>query len=586
MFLRILIILGLLSLTWVCQAAVFVPPEVFQPPITKAATPKALLRLAISPATQRNAKAQSLGNSPNAYRLPSLSTDEQQRLQQNEASPYKAYRIGLGRALPTALNQVLDLSQWTWTALVGGQAAHFTLSSTGATRLRAQLQLGKWPQSVELRVFSPSDSSLVQAIKATANSTIWTETIAGDSLGLELFVPDAVAMSDIELSILQLSHLVLDPSGASLKASSTTDPSLSCLVDIKCDTAEWQDTGQAVARYVFTEQDGNSFLCSGTLVADRDTNTQIPYFLTAAHCVNNDYAASNMEFYWMYQNTSCGGADASYSQTTGGASLHATDSSLDTTLVELKTFPPVGITLAGWTTTSLSSAQAVTGIHHPQGYPKKISQGQFVGRVKVTPTTNGGYMFTSDTNGAFSKVQWSSGVTAPGSSGSGIWVKQNGIAYLNGTLLGGSSSCTYPTSPDEYSRLELFYPAIKAWLDTPAIEPSFSVLNPEATANALVDGVMIERYLAGKRGTALTTGVLSDTLDTVALEKRLTAAQTILDIDADGSTDSLHDTVLLNRYLLGLRGNSLINNLNLVKSGRNTAASIETYLQSKLSKAP
>jgi hypothetical protein len=134
--------------------------------------------------------------------------------------------------------------------------------------------------------------------------------------------------------------------------------------------------------------------------------------------------------------------------------------------------------------------------------------------------------------------------------------------------------------------LELFYPAIKAWLDTPAIEPSFSVLNPEATANALVDGVMIERYLAGKRGTALTTGVLSDTLDTVALEKRLTAAQTILDIDADGSTDSLHDTVLLNRYLLGLRGNNLINNLNLVKSGRNTAASIETYLQSKLSKAP
>ena len=586
MFLRILIILGLLSLTWVCQAAVFVPPEVFQPPITKAAAPKAQLRLAISPATQRNAKSQSLGNSPNAYRLPNLSTDEQQRLQQNDASPYKAYRIGLGRALPTALKQVLDLSQWTWTPLVGGQAAHFTLSSTGATRLRAQLQLGKWPQGVELRVFSPSDSSLVQDIKATANSTIWTETIAGDSLGLELFVPDAVAMSDIELSILQLSHLVLDPSSASLKASSTTDPSLSCLVDIKCDTAEWQDTGQAVARYVFTEQDGNSFLCSGTLVADRDTNTQIPYFLTAAHCVNNDYAASNMEFYWMYQSTTCGGTDTTYSQTTGGASLHATDGNLDTTLVELKTFPPVGITLAGWTTTSLSSAQAVTGIHHPQGYPKKISQGQFMGRVKVTPTSNGGYMFTSDPNGAYSKVQWSSGVTAPGSSGSGIWVKQNGIAYLNGTLLGGSSSCTYPTSPDEYSRLELFYPAIKAWLDTPAIEPSFSVLNPEATANALVDGVIIERYLAGKRGTALTTGVLNDTLDTVALEKRLTAAQTILDIDADGSTDSLHDTVLLNRYLLGLRGNSLISNLNLAKSGRNTAASVETYLQNQLTKAP
>ena len=584
--LRILMLLGLLSMAWTCNAAVFVPPETFQPPITKAAATKAQLRLPISSATTRTAKAQSLGSKPNAYRLPNLSSNEQQRLQQTDNSGYKAYRIGVGRELPTSLKQVVDLSQWTWTPVVGGQAAHFTLSSTGATRLRAQLQLGNWPQGVELRVFSPTDSSVVQMLNTSAHSMLWTETIAGDSLGLELFVPDAVTISEIEFSILQLSHLVLDPGNANLKATATTDPALSCLVDIKCDTAEWQDTGQAVARYVFTEQDGNSFLCSGTLLADRDTSTQIPYFLTAAHCVNNDYAASNMEFYWMYQSTTCGGADATYSQTTGGAVLHATDGNLDSTLVELKNFPPLGVTLAGWTTTSLSSAQTVTGIHHPQGYPKKISQGQFMGRVKVTPTSNGGYMFTSDPNGAYSKVQWGSGVTAPGSSGSGIWVKQNGIAYLNGTLLGGSSSCTTPTAPDEYSRLELFYPSIKAWLDTPAIEPSFSLLNPATKPNALVDGVIIERYLAGKRGSALTVGVVNETLDTLTLEKRLSAAQSILDIDADGSADTVHDAVLLNRYLLGLRGNSLISNLNLAKSGRNTAASIESYLQSQLTKTP
>lgn len=409
--LRILILLGLLSMAWTCNAAVFVPPETFQPPITKAAATKAQLRLPVSSATTRTAKAQSLGSKPNAYRLPSLSSNEQQRLQQTDNSGYKAYRIGVGRELPTSLKQVVDLNQWTWTPIVGGQAAHFTLSSTGATRLRAQLQLGNWPQGVELRVFSPTDSNVVQMLNTSAHSMLWTETMAGDSLGLELFVPDAVTISEIEFSILQLSHLVLDPSNANLKATVTTDPALSCLVDIKCDTAEWQDTGQAVARYVFTEQDGNSFLCSGTLLADRDTSTQIPYFLTAAHCVNNDYAASNMEFYWMYQSTTCGGVDATYSSTTGGAILHATNSSLDTTLVELKTLPPVGVTLAGWTTTSLSSAQAITGIHHPQGYPKKISQGQFLGRVKVTPTSNGGYMFTSDPNGAYSKVQWGSGVT-------------------------------------------------------------------------------------------------------------------------------------------------------------------------------
>lgn len=42
--LRILILLGLLSMAWTCNAAVFVPPETFQPPITKAAATKAQLR--------------------------------------------------------------------------------------------------------------------------------------------------------------------------------------------------------------------------------------------------------------------------------------------------------------------------------------------------------------------------------------------------------------------------------------------------------------------------------------------------------------------------------------------------------------
>jgi hypothetical protein len=583
--LRILLLIGLLTMAFVCRAEVFVPPEVFQPRINKASAVKPQLRLPLTSATTRSAKAQTLGNSPNAYRLPSLSTNEQQVLQQTDTLRYKAYRIGIARELPNSLKQSIDLSQWTWTTIVGGQAAHFTLSSTGATRLRAQLQFGKWAQGAELRVFSHNDASVVQEIKVSANSSIWTDTIAGDSLGLELFIPTAVALGDVELSILQLSHLVLDPSTSSLKISTTTDPALSCLVDLKCSTADWQDTGRAVARYVFTEQDGNSFLCSGTLVADRDTNTQIPYFLTAAHCINNNYAASNMEFYWLYQNSTCGGTEATYSHTTGGSTLHATDGSLDSTLVELNTQPPVGVTLAGWTTTSLISNDSVTGIHHPQGYPKKITQGQFIGRVKITPASNG-YMVTSDANGAFSKVQWSTGVTAPGSSGSGIWVKQNGIAYLNGTLLGGSSNCTYPDSPDEYSRLELFYSSIKAWLDTPAIEPSFSVLNPDKAPHALVDGVIIARYLAGKRSTDLTTGVVNETVDSVLLEKRLNAALPILDIDADGVADTLHDTVLLNRYLLGLRGTTLVTNLNLVHSQRNTVTAIETYLQSKLVKSP
>jgi hypothetical protein len=556
-------------------------PETFQGGAVAAGQAAPALRLPLARFAQRSAGVS--GAAKNAFSLPALTDSEVQSLQNvpNE----KAFRIGVGRCLPAALSQPMDLSTWDWVAVSGGQVAHFTLSSTGAVRLRAQVQLGQLPAGVELRFYSPTDASAVFGPYTEANSLFWSPTVEGDALGLELFLPTGVPLSSVAISIPQLSHLVVNPASSSLKSSvlKAADYS-SCQVDLACASPAWQATGKAVARYVFTETDGLSYMCSGTLLADKDTWTQIPYFFTAAHCINNAQSAANMDMFWLYENSTCGGNDAKPVQTAGGAQMLVTQPSLDTTFLKLNADPPAGTTLSGWTTTPLAGNQTVTGIHHALGYPKKFSQGLFDGHVRVD-VSSAGYTVTPDANGDFSQVVWSNGITAPGSSGSGVWIEDAGVHYLNGSLLGGASECSATTAPDDYSRFERIYPFIRSWLDMPGTAPSLRLFDASKPPSALVDGVVIARYLQGTAGTALTAGVTTQGVDMTALEAQLAKVKAVMDVDNDGKADAGKDGLLLVRYLLGLRDAPLVQGVDLSASGRNTPAAVASYLESILNPA-
>lgn len=535
------------------------------------------LRLPVAAASKRAVAARSVSSPSNAVSLPALNDRELQSLQ--NAGADKAFRVGVGRALPASVSQPIDLTTWQWTAVNGGKVAHFTLTSSGALRVRAQVQLGDLPTGVELRFYSVLDPSKVFDPAAAANSLFWSPTVEGDTLGLELFLPTGVDASEVKLAIPQLSHLVVDPASSTLKSSIFKVDYSSCQQDLACASPAWQETGKSVARYVFTDTDGLSYMCSGTLLADKDVYTQVPYFFTAAHCVSNQQAATSMDMFWLYANATCGGTNSSYTQTTGGAQLLVSKPLLDTTLVRLNKNPPTGVTLSGWTTTPLSVNQAVTGIHHALGQPKKYSLGNFQNYARIS-TSSGGYSVTPDPNGDFSQVVWNTGITAPGSSGSGVWIEQGGVHYLNGSLLGGSSECASMSAPDEYSRFERILPFISTWLDTPGTPPSLRLRDSAKPATALVDGVIIARYLQGQRGAALLAGVTTQVLDTTVLETRLAALQPLLDVDNDGKQDATKDAVLLTRYLLGLRNAPLIQGVDLSTSGRKTAAAIATYLES------
>ena len=114
-----------------------------------------------------------------------------------------------------------------------------------------------------------------------------------------------------------------------------------------------------------------------------------------------------------------------------GATLRATRSASDFTLLQLNSAVPAGASpyFSGWDrgTTTPSSA---TGIHHPQGHEKRIA----VENQALTTTAYGGGSGTTH----WRVIDWDVGTTEGGSSGSGLW---NLNKLLVGQLHGSSVAC-------------------------------------------------------------------------------------------------------------------------------------------------
>ena len=96
----------------------------------------------------------------------------------------------------------------------------------------------------------------------------------------------------------------------------------------------------------------------------------------------------------------------------------------------------------------------------------------------------------------------------------------------------------------------------------------------------LTDGLLIMRYLFGLTGDALVHDALgADAIrrDPVAVRAYLDDVRPLLDANGNGSSDALVDGLLVLRYMFGLRGASLTTLAN-VQSGRRYGAQIEVYL--------
>lgn len=121
------------------------------------------------------------------------------------------------------------------------------------------------------------------------------------------------------------------------------------------------------------------YTCSGGLLADSDSGTQIPYFLTANHCISKSGDAANLETYWQYQTPCNGSCPPAWTgggmQLSGGAQIMSSNRRGDYTLLRLNNSPPSGSVFMGWTSAPVanSNGTALFRISHPATAPQAYS---------------------------------------------------------------------------------------------------------------------------------------------------------------------------------------------------------------------
>ncbi len=212
--------------------------------------------------------------------------------------------------------------------------------------------------------------------------------------------------------------------------------SLSCQIDVNC--SEGNQYREIIRSIVLIrnlcKNNGDCYRCSGSLLNNTNLDYE-PYILTAHHCINNSIEDNldNTIFSFNWQCSICNGT-VPYEGSLDpykiiGAKLKSKRSSTtgsDFALLKLNQNIPLyfNVFYAGWSRERNLTGSDVVGIHHPHGYPKKISFGHIKG-ISLADYLN---------------VEWDNGTVEDGSSGSPVFKNKYVVGQLSGGL--GNNSCS------------------------------------------------------------------------------------------------------------------------------------------------
>jgi lysyl endopeptidase len=367
-----------------------------------------------------------------------------------------------GQPLKVATNQSLDnaIAVPHWSAAAGGFVAKVRVTSAEAAGIRTRLELGTVPGPIEVRV-QGSDRSVLEflSIDPTLGNTHWTPWTEGPSQVIELY--SAVMPSPGAVSVSTIGHFSDSPLTAKTAAAI-------CTVSAQCSTGNdvldsaIAQARNSVAKIVFATAEGQ-FLCTATLL--NSASFPAPFLATAHHCIGDSNAAATLTTFWFYQTASCDDLGAlQATQAAGGSQLVFTDYNADSTLLRMNRNPPAGVTYSAWNKAQVPATTAFVSLSHPRGDAMRLAQGT----VAAAPNN---LLRIDDHPYDMYAVNFTQGIIEGGSSGSGLFVLDNGVLELRGVLTGstirndpGGLSCTDLTEYGLYDRFEVFEPEIDQYL--------------------------------------------------------------------------------------------------------------------------
>jgi formylglycine-generating enzyme required for sulfatase activity len=402
-----------------------------------------------------------------------LAEDEAHRLNSTDS----AQRIGIRRSLPEIVPLRPDSPDWE-TLPDGTRIWALRLASRQAQAMRIRLDLLSVDAGtiIQVRDLSRTDEPGLRVLPAdlVSGRTVWTPSIFGESVELEVRVPAGLALPALDVA--EVTHRYTDPAPARPKSAQ------GCHIDVSCEP-DWFESSLAVSGLTVVNAKGEGF-CSGCLLSDVDPAPGTDYYLTAAHCIDDQAGASTVEFYWRYQSSRCNGPVPSMwdvPRTTGGADMLSRVSKEDGNdhcLLRIRGSIPAGVTYSGWNSNPLIAQEALVGIHHPAADFKRISFG----------TLEGGR-----TDPEYWEFQWDRGLVEPGSSGSPLFnLDHQVVGHLRGRRA-GDNTCSAPIHWALYGRFDRTFPRIARWLLGTPVRPlsaDYSVVPP--TKTVLLPGQSIQ----------------------------------------------------------------------------------------------
>ena len=464
----------------------------------------------------------------------------------------KPQKAGLS---PTGVSRPLPpdaFKRGAWAQLAGGRAVwrlalqvpqtkhlriHFTAFDVGAGRV--------WVYGLD-----ESDCEIQGPYTGRGpyhDGEFWTGGISGNIAVIEFepeeqflpatappFLIDQIAqdwdVSDSEPLLDRSSKMALMPSPPALLETPKAAP---CHLDYSCYPA-WGDAGRAVALIRFRGWDGYLYVCSAVLLNNRAGNFD-PLLLTAHHCIELDSEARTVDAYFLYQTPWCNGPapNLSSAERISGATLLVTGPRQegDFSLLRLSQRPTREVVFAGWDPRDLGWDKSLAVIHHPTGSFKRIA---FGARVADRDFVVNGIRRPAD---KYYRVRYTTGRTEGGSSGGGLFYRDERSSYLVGTLSfgdlasPGSTVCDVSPFEDSFGRFSAMWPALRPFLD---------VSTPPQAAWLRVTPTELPFLVRGSVTEPASRDVRIETNSTIPVAVRLEVDQPWIRLPASSLTISLN----------------------------------------------
>jgi lysyl endopeptidase len=346
-----------------------------------------------------------------------------------------------------AISTKIDVSQLaSWTEVGKMSFGKFTITTKDAKTLSINFSNFNLPKGTEMYIYNRDAEMITGAITENENNKnkVWGSSIyKGEEISIEIRTP---TLTKSELSLI-ITNVAYGYKNIFIEKTAGFGQSGPCNINVLCPQGTgWEAERNSVA---FIAHSNGNALCSGSMLMN-SCATNIPYLLTANHCFVGDNDVAGWRVFFQAWSPTCVPSANNDGILFNGSTLRANWAQSDFCLVQLNQTPPVnsGIHYAGWSRSTVAATNGV-GIHHPAGDVMKIS-------TYTTPlirADNPNLCGVVPISGLSWVVNWNSGVTEGGSSGSPLFDQNHRIV---GQLGGGPSSCTAAAGcrTDGYGRFD------------------------------------------------------------------------------------------------------------------------------------